>query len=166
MASLSKTSDADADMPQQREELSHDFPSGEWQCIAPSVHRWLQAMEVVKRITNEQCEGFTPMSGGCYRSNRNIIYRFRCPFWNSHGCRWECRFVIKHSDCMYCPEKDLTKRAFHHRAHAIQILMLPATKHVNADSSRASSCMDTICARKPRRDALEEKKNSPLVAWQ
>ena len=153
-------------MPQQHEELSHAFLSGEWECIA-SVHGWLPAMDVVKRIANEQCDGNTPMSGGSYHSNRNIIYRFRCPFWNSHGCRWECRFVIKHSDCMYCPEKDLTKRAFHHRAHAVHIVMLPAKKHVNHMSLAAQGPGLLLhgyhlCAQ--TRDAIRWKKKR-IVMW-
>ena len=131
MASVTKPLHGFASMPEHGDKLSYEFPSGEWECIAPSVDGWVQAMDVVERIAQEQCEGCTPMSGGSYRSNRNIVYRFRCSFWNSHGCRWECRFVLKHDDMMYGPEKDLEKRAFHHRNHAIQILMLPATKHVD-----------------------------------
>jgi hypothetical protein len=129
MSSLSQISDAD--MPEQHEQIAHGYTSGEWERVAGSVDGWQKAWAMVKNIANEQCSGITPMSGGCYRSNLHIIYRFRCPFWNSHGCRWECRFVIAHSGCMYGPEKDVTKRAFHHRAHAIHVEMHPGDKHVN-----------------------------------
>ena len=82
------------------------------------------------KIADHHCAGRTPLAGGCYRSNEAIIYRWRCPFWNSHGCRWQARFVIAHCGTMYGPEQDVSKRLVHHRLHDIAVDTQPFDKHV------------------------------------
>jgi hypothetical protein len=103
-----------------------------WEQVDDIVLGWDRAWELLTgNIANEHCAGRTPLAGGCYRSSEVIIYRWRCPFWNSHGCRWQSRFVIAHWGTIYGPEQDVSKRGVHHRLHAIAVEIQPIDKHVN-----------------------------------
>ena len=103
----------------------------QWEQVDDTVVGWDRAVALLTgKIADHHCAGRTPLAGGCYRSNEAIIYRWRCPFWNSHGCRWQARFVIAHCGTMYGPEPDVSKRLVHHRLHDIAVDTQPFDKHV------------------------------------
>jgi hypothetical protein len=77
MASVTKPFHGFANMPQHDDELSYEFPSGEWECIVPSVDGWLQAMDVVKRIAQEQCEGCTSLPSSLLRFSSKDTQLFK-----------------------------------------------------------------------------------------
>ena len=135
MSSLSNTADAVKEEFYKKiahANLEEHHNSDVWKQVADTVHGWQKAWAMVKhiiKVANEQCSGRRSLSGGCCRSYDHIMYEWRCPFWNSHSCSWECRFFIAHSCSIHGPEKDVTKRAFHHRAHAICDEMHPALAH-------------------------------------
>ena len=102
-----------------------------WEQVEDTVIGWDRALSLLTgKIASHHCCGRTPLAGGCYRTNEAIMYRWRCPFWNSHGCRWQARFVIAHCGTMYGPEQDVSKRLVHHRQHDIAVDTQPFDKHV------------------------------------
>jgi hypothetical protein len=60
-----------------------------------AVDGWADAQDALRTKMIEQAAGGEPLSGGYTLNASDLYYRFRCPFYRSHGCQWMCRFRIE-----------------------------------------------------------------------
>ena len=60
-----------------------------------TVDGWVDAQDALRTKMIDQASGGQPLIGGCTLNANDLYYKFRCPFFHSHGCPWMCRFRIE-----------------------------------------------------------------------
>jgi len=104
-------------------------------------------------LSHDVIPGGTDLLVGINHQNAStIFYGYRCPFFNSHGCKWSCRVVVQKDglseSAILC--RDADARAQHHEQHPCVVEVDATHVHVphNGPQKRGPHTMWVAVARR------------------
>ena len=89
----SDSASASSDSPPRKRHRSHAQPR-EW-IDYRTCNGWTDVEAALRDVFASSIKGGAQLRAGInHQSASTIVYGFRSPFFNSHGCKWSCRVVI------------------------------------------------------------------------
>ena len=127
-----------SDSPPRKKRRSHPEPR-EWtdyrQC-----NGWADVEMALRDVCASSIKGGAELLAGINHQNAStIVYGFRCPFFNSHGCKWCCRVVI-HTHGSVPPAvlcRNAADRAHHHANHSCVVQVDVSQPHARHNARQA-----------------------------
>lgn len=113
---------------------------------------WADVVQALREVSATCIQGGCDLLAGVnHQSTSTIVYKYRCPFYNSHGCKWSCRVVIhRHgtaAQAVLC--RTPVERARHHANHTCEVQYDISEMHVphNGQQAKGPHAMWVVTAR-------------------
>ena len=104
----------------------------EW-CREGSYGGWEAASSALLGMSRAAMEGGALLAGITTEARHQITYGYRCPFFNTHQCKWECRIVVPRAgnatQAKLRPNE--AWRASEHADHECTVMVDRRYQHVN-----------------------------------